>query len=114
MNVAIGLLVFVVLFFISVCIFVTSMVITSKILGGVDYGEARTVVLKAAGLLLVVNLIAMIPYGPLFALLAFFGGLYSLFKMEFLECVVLAVVNACLNWALRMVVVGAIGKIFGE
>jgi hypothetical protein len=53
---------------VSMVILVASMLVSSAIWGGINFGEVHTAIPKAALLLIVVNLICLLPLGALLAL----------------------------------------------
>lgn len=76
----------------------------------IDFGAAKTAIAKGAGLILAVNLIAMIPLGAVIAVIiltTWFVGLMVLFQLRFVEAFVLTLVNFVVNfglsWLLRSV-----------
>jgi hypothetical protein len=105
-------LVFLIMIPISVALLIISMLISSKITGGIDFGELRDVILKSTGLLVAVNIVALLPWGDLPALVIFLAGLASLFRLGWLECLILAVVNGILNMWLESVVFAILKKAF--
>jgi hypothetical protein len=93
---------------ISTGILILAMFIASAIGGGIDFGDARVVIPKAAALLLVCNIISLAPCGILLALPIWWGGLMKLFNLDFWECRILLFVNWLLNYLVRMAVFAAI------
>jgi hypothetical protein len=89
---------------ISTVILIISMYISSALGGGIDFGEARTTIPKAAGLLLVVNSISLLPFGRILALPIWWGGLMALFRLDWWETRMLVFVNWCLNFLAQMAV----------
>jgi hypothetical protein len=82
---------------ISTIILVISMVLSSAIAGGIDFGEAHTAILKAVALLLAVNLVSLVPFGGLLSLPIWLGGLMYLYNLDFWECRFLLFINWVLN-----------------
>ena len=105
-------LVFLIMIPISVALLIISMLLSSKITGGIDFGDLRDVILKSTGLLVAVNIVALLPWGDLPALVIFLVGLISLFRLDWLECLILAVVNSFLNMCLKSVVFAILEKAF--
>ena len=81
----------------SVIILVLSMMLTSSAMGGVDFGQAHVAVAKGALLLLVVNGMALLPYGFLITLPVWWFGLMFLFRIDFWEARTLVVINWVFN-----------------
>ncbi len=87
----------------SVIILIVSMLVTNRIWGGVDFGPLKSVILKGGGLLIAVNLVALIPgFGGLLVLAVWFIGLMLLFKLDLWQTFTLVVVNGVLNFLVRM------------
>jgi hypothetical protein len=82
---------------ISTGILIVSMLITSWWFEGVDFGPVKQVLVKSAGLLVTVTLISLIPYGGLVNIVVWYVGLIVLFRIGWLEALVLTVVNGFLN-----------------
>jgi hypothetical protein len=95
------LLVFVIAFAIqlvlSTLIFILSMFISSAIVGGMEFGEIHTVIPKAMALLIVVNIIAFVPFGWIPSLIVMAVGCVVVFQLEMWEARVLVGVNVVLN-----------------
>jgi hypothetical protein len=91
------LLLFAISLAISTGILIISMLVTSWWFEGVDFGPVKQVLLKSAALLVTVTLISLIPYGGLVNIVMWFAGLIVLFRIRFLEALVLTIVNAFLN-----------------
>jgi hypothetical protein len=97
----------VVLLPVSTAILILSMFISSAAGGGIDFGDARIVIPKAAALLFVINTINLSPCGPMGAALTFpiwLFGLMSLFKLDLWETRMLFLVNWILNFVARWVI----------
>jgi hypothetical protein len=93
---------------ISTGIMIVSMLVTSWWFEGVDFGEVKSVILKSAGLLVLVTAISLIPYGGLVNIAVWFVGLILLFRIGFLEALVLTVVNGFLNLWLQGLLAAAL------
>ena len=89
----------------SVIILIISMVLTSSLMGGVDFGAVHIVVLKAIPLLIAVNVLAAIPYGIYLAIPVWWIGLMILFRLDFWEVRTLVVVNWALNFIVRLILI---------
>jgi hypothetical protein len=87
---------------ISMVILIISMLISNFIAGGIDFGEVHLAILKSFALLLVVNLIAMVPFGNLLALPVWLFGLMYLFNLDFWECRFLLFINWALNYLAKI------------
>jgi hypothetical protein len=100
MNLA---LLFVILLPISAIILAVSMSLTSKAMGGVEFGPVHVVLLKGAVLILLVDLIALIPnVGIWLTLPVWWFGLMILFRIDFWEARTLVVINWVLNLIVRL------------
>jgi hypothetical protein len=97
---------------ISTVILVASMYISSALGGGIDFGEARTTIPKAAGLLLVVNSISLLPFGRFLAAPIWWGGLMALFRLDWWETRMLVFVNWALNFGAQMAVFAVLTAVF--
>jgi hypothetical protein len=85
---------------ISCVILILSMVISSSISGGIDFGPAHWAILKAGGMLIFINLCYMIPIpyvGSALALPIWIMGLMFLFGLDFWECRLIILINWCLD-----------------
>jgi len=99
-------LLFIILFPISALILAVSMSLTSKAMGGVEFGPVHIVLLKGAGLILLVNLIALIPnVGIWLTLPVWWFGLMILFGIDFWEARTLVVINWILNVIMKFVLI---------
>jgi hypothetical protein len=85
---------------ISIIILIGSMLLTSKFMGGVEFGTLGEVVVRGGILLIVINLVCLIPYGIWLALPVWWFGLMILFRIDFWEARTLVVIN----WLLNLVV----------
>ena len=101
-------LAFLVMLPISTGILVLSMVISSRLAGGIDFGEARVVIPKAFALLVAVNLIGLLPLGFVFALPVWLIGLMALFRLDLREARTLSGVNWALNTVVNLFLLAAI------
>jgi hypothetical protein len=90
---------------VSAVILIVSMIISSGLGGGIEFGEAHVVIPKALGLLFVVNLIGLLPFGIFLAFPVWAVGLMVLFKLDFWETRVLIGVNWGLNVVARIALV---------
>jgi hypothetical protein len=97
---------------ISTVILIASMYISSALGGGIDFGEARTTIPKAAGLLLVVNSISLLPFGRFLAAPIWWGGLMALFRLDWWETRMLVFVNWALNFVAQMAVFAVLTAVF--
>lgn len=85
---------------------VFSMIVASRLAGGIDFGPAGTVLLKGAGLLGIVTALQFFDFGILVTGLAWFFGLMLLFRLDFRETALLTRINWGMNlvWKLLIVV----------
>src|SRR5438552_19030398 len=91
------LLVLAILLPISTVILIASMLLTSKFMGGVEYGTVGAVVAKGALLILLVDGITLIPYGVWLALPVWWVGVLGLFGFDCWEACTLVFINWRLN-----------------
>jgi uncharacterized protein involved in response to NO len=73
------------------------MFISAAIVGGMEFGEIHLVIPKAMGLLIVVNIIAFVPFGWIPSLIVMAVGCMLVFQLEIWEARVLVGVNVVLN-----------------
>ena len=99
---------------VSTVILIISMFVSSWLGGGIEFGEAHIVIPKAVGLLLVVNTIALLPFGRIIAGPIWLIGLMVLFRLELWEARILVVTNWGLNFLAQMAVVGVVMAIFSH
>lgn len=93
-----SLIAFAIALAISTGVLIVAMILTNKVLGGIDFGDVRSAALKASGLLIAVNLVAaFVPGGIFLSLPVWFIGLMWLFRLRFLEALVLSLINWGLN-----------------
>ncbi|OAI40048.1 hypothetical protein AYO40_05235 [Planctomycetaceae bacterium SCGC AG-212-D15] len=91
---------------ISTGILILSMIISSHLAGGIEFGEIHIVIPKAMGLLLIVNIVSLVPLGGFVALIIWVIGLMVLFHLDFWECRFLIFINWVLNFVAKLAVVG--------
>ncbi len=99
---------------ISTVILVLSMFISSWLGGGIEFGEAHIVIPKAAGLLFLVNLIGLLPWGSLLAAPIWLFGLMFLFGLDLWETRLLWTVNWGLNYLARLAMFSAMMTAFSH
>lgn len=99
---------------VSTVILILSMFISSWLGGGIEFGEARIVIPKAAGLLFIVNLIGLLPLGGYLAAPIWLFGLMYLFGLDLWETRILMAVNWGFNFLVRMAVFAAILAAFSH
>jgi hypothetical protein len=90
---------------ISTIILIISMVISSQLAGGIDFGEVSTAIAKAILLLFAVNVISLVDYGIFFSIPIWLFGLMYLFNLDFWETRFLLFINWVLNYAARFAIV---------
>jgi hypothetical protein len=103
-------LMIVILLPISTVILIISMFISSAVAGGIDFGDARVAIPKAAALLLIVNSIGLFCgfAGSILTFPVWLFGLMSLFRLDLWEARVLVAINWGLNFLARMAVTSVI------
>jgi hypothetical protein len=92
----------------AVPILLVAMVITSKLGGGIDFGNVGMVILKSLPVLAIAHALWMIPFGFVLALIAMMIGFMIVFRMDLWEARMLVVVNWALNFGLRLALVAAL------
>jgi len=86
-------------FAVGIVILIISMVLTSSLMGGVEFGALHVVLLKALPLIALVNLVALLPgaLGFFLPLPVWWFGLMIVFRLDFWEARMLVVTNWVLN-----------------
>lgn len=74
------------------------MILVSKFFNGIDFGSLGSAAAKAFGLILVTTAMSVYLgiFGALVGLACWIAGLMVLFKLQFVEAIVLAVINGLL------------------
>jgi hypothetical protein len=90
---------------ISTIILIISMVISSQLVGGIDFGEVHTAIAKSILLLFAVNVISLVDYGIFFSIPIWLFGLMYLFNLDFWETRFLLFINWVLNYAARFAMI---------
>ncbi len=98
----------------STIILILSMFISSWLGGGIEFGEAHIVIPKAIGLLLIINLIMLLPFGGFLAAPVWLFGLMILFHLDLWESRILVAVNWGLNSLVRLAVLGMLMNAFSH
>jgi hypothetical protein len=86
---------------VSTIILIISMVVSSQLVGGIDFGEVHTAIAKSILLLFAVNVISLVDYGIFFSIPIWLFGLMYLFNLDFWETRFLLFINWVLNYAAR-------------
>jgi hypothetical protein len=87
---------------ISTIILIISMVISSQLVGGIDFGEVHTAIAKAILLLFAVNVVSLVGgFGIFLSIPIWLFGLMYLFNLDFWETRFLLFINWVLNFAAR-------------
>ena len=85
---------------IGTCLFATSLwLLTDKSTSPFERDGKKATWLKCAGLVFVVQVLSLVPYGGLLVSIVWFGGIMLLFEQTFGQAVLLSVAN----WGLNMV-----------
>jgi predicted RNA-binding Zn-ribbon protein involved in translation (DUF1610 family) len=103
-DLAFGLLALLIMLPASAFILIVSMVVSSSIVGGIEFGEVHVVIPKSLALLLVVNFVSLAPRGEWATIVIWYLGIFYLFELDWLEARVLTVVNWMLNFGLKILV----------
>jgi hypothetical protein len=83
-----------ILFVAGVVVLAGSMALTSPFLGGIEFGQAHVAAAKGAGLVLAVNLVAvLVPYGVFLVAPVWWLGLVLLFRIDFWQVWPLVLIN---------------------
>ena len=94
---------------ISTVILIVSMIASSSIAGGIEFGEIQVVIPKAMGLLLVVNVVSMIPVAGWFVTFPIWlFGLMILFRLDLWEARFLIAMNWILNSISKYIILGIV------
>jgi hypothetical protein len=93
---------------VSTIILIVSMVISSHMAGGIDFGEVHTAIAKAFMLLFAVNFVGMVPFGMFLALPIWIFGLMYLFNLDFWETRFLLFINWILNFAAKYAMIAMV------
>jgi hypothetical protein len=82
-----------------------SMIVASRLAGGIDFGAAPTVAAKSAGLLALIALLNFVNLGILLAGPVWFLGLMFLFSLDYKQTRKLSKINWSMNalWKLLLV-----------
>jgi hypothetical protein len=102
------LLVFVLGVVFAVPVLLLAMVITSKLGGGVEFGNVGMVVLKCLPVLAIAHALFMVPFGFVLAFGAMMVGFMIAFRLDIWEARMLVIVNWALNFGLRLALVAAL------
>jgi hypothetical protein len=86
-------------FFLSTLTLVFSMIVASRLAGGIDFGAASTVWAKGAALLAVVNFLNFLDWGIVLAAPVWLLGLMALFSLDYKQARLLTRVN----WGMHVV-----------
>jgi hypothetical protein len=113
LAVAIISVVMVIMIPISTVILILSMIISSALGGGIEFGEVHVVIPKAIGLLIVVTLVSLIPFvGWILTFPIWVIGLMVLFRLDVWEARFVFIINWLLNtiakWVVFVVVIAAL------
>lgn len=97
-------LIFLLALAIGIAILIVSMMITSNLMRGVEFGAVHIVIGKAAALLILVIAVSFIPpplLGTILTLPVWWFGLMIAYRIDFWEARTLVVVNWLLNMIVR-------------
>lgn len=97
---------------VSTVILIISMFVSSWLGGGIEFGEAHVVIPKAIGLLFIVNLISLLPFGRFLAAPIWLFGLMFLFGLDLWETRILMAVNWGLNFLAQIAIFAALTAAF--
>src|SRR5262249_45657771 len=86
-------------------IFFGAMFLSSVMLGAIEIGELHVALFKAFFLLVLVNVVALVPFGNYFTWLVWLVGLMVIFRLDLWEARVLFVINWLMNMALKFALV---------
>jgi hypothetical protein len=102
LHVNLGMIVL--LFALSTLTLLFSMIVASRLAGGIDFGPASTVTAKGAALLAVVTSLNFLDFGLFLAGPVWFFGLMALFHLDFRQTRILTRINWGMNvvWKLLL------------
>jgi hypothetical protein len=86
---------------VTTIILIISMVVSSQLAGGIDFGEVSTAIAKALLLLFAVNVIYLVRFGLFLSIPIWLLGLMYLFNLDFWETRFLFSINWILTYAAR-------------
>lgn len=97
------------LFLLALLTLVFSMIVASRLAGGIDFGPPSRVVPRGAGLLVVVTLINLFDCGLILAGPVWFFGLMFLFQLDFRQTRILTKVNWGMNilWKVLLLIIAS-------
>jgi hypothetical protein len=93
---------------VSMVILVISMLLSSTIAGGINFGEIHTAIPKAALLIIAVNLVSLIPFGGFLTFPIWVVGAMYAFDLDFWEARFLIFVNWALNFGFKLILFHAL------
>ncbi len=100
------LLVFLILIPIKLVILVVSMFLSSALGGGINFGDAKTAIIGAIFLIVIVNLVEMIPVaGPYLTLVVWLIGFMTIFGLDPWEARFLLFINWLINYLIVMAII---------
>ena|SRR5438132_377087 len=80
-----------------------SIVIVSRLMGDIEFGPLKTVVLKGFCLVVVATALSIVPFGIWFGVVVWLFGIMALFRLPFQDAWILAVINWGLGWVTHSV-----------
>lgn len=92
----------------SIVILIVSMLATSALGGGTDFGALHTAILKIVCLLIAVNLVTLLPFGVILVFPVWLFGLMYLFGLDFWEARILIAINWVLNSLIKTFVLAMV------
>ncbi len=94
-----GILPLVLMFLLSTLTLLFSMIVAGRLVSGIDFGPLSLILVKGAGLLLVVNLLHLLTVGLLIAAPVWYFGLMFLFDLDRRQTATLTKIN----WGMMVV-----------
>lgn len=96
---------------VSLIILFASVYIASALGVGIDFGDVKTAVTGGLFLIFIVNLVALIPFGIWFTLIAWLAGLMTIFGLYWWEAWILWLINVVLNVIAYFILVGMLNAV---
>lgn len=93
---------------VSMVILIVSMLLSSSLAGGINFGEVHLGLLKAAILIIVVDLVTLLPLGGYLAFPVWLFGLMYLYDLDLWEARFLVAVNWALNFVFKWLMLALI------
>jgi hypothetical protein len=101
--------------FVSLVILIISMFLSSALGGGINFGDAKTAIIGAIFLIVIVNLVALIPYvGRYLTFVVWLVGFMTIYGLDPWEARFLLIINWILNYLFATFILGILLKDRGQ